>query len=892
MFKFILSKQLHKLVLVTLLTCILFLPISTPAEELPPELLEMIQNRRDEFPRKLYDPTSTPSTVISPLYRVAIPSPRTNSKTHTIGNLRMTHTNFGQFQRGFFPGITGETYLTVGGLWVGAVVGRDTLVSTATDDLGIQEFWPDDRDTVYQRSINFNDKFFSPDAISEQDFVATYYDTLTHQFFVRQDPIDNRPHKPLNLKVQERTLQWSYDYAADFIIFDYSITNIGLKTLTETYVGIYVDGAAYFTSNSLDPAFISQGGISSGTDRDDVAGMMHTFPAECGFLDTLNTAYVMDNDGDPNDPVNWNATFSLRNISGMRILRKPTPNTSVSFNWWISEVPRFDFGPRKKGTEENPLRDMNGFLGTPYGDKNKYSVMSNREHDYNQRRMALDHQGQGWLPPPPLASPQSMGGPVRYLLSVGPFDLSAGQTTTFTFAYIAGRKVHIDPNDFDHLFDPFEPDRYIDKLDFSDFALNARWAGWVYDNPGVDTDRNGYRGKSRDCVFTYKFSFDTTLVIDSFVTPPDTQIFVDTTVIPDVTNKTFYEGDGVPDFRGASPPPAPVVRVIPEHGQLTVRWNGYNSETTPDPFTGVIDFEGYRVYTSLTNTPNGYSMQTSFDAENYNRYVLDRIRGEYFLPDPPFTLDELKAIYGPRFNPLNYDIDNPLVAKDPETGVDETYYFATMDWNQSSLVARDGIRKRFPNAPKPPFEEALWSANDLTEDGFLKFYEYEFILENLLPSVPLFVSVTAFDYGSPSVKLPSLETNPTLNSIREYPLIAAQEAQKQGLPVIVYPNPYRVDGNYRETGFEGRGLEDFPLERTRRVNFINLPLVCTISIYSLDGDLVRQVSHDRADGGAEATHDSWDVISRNLLPVVSGIYYWVVETPAGETQMGKIVLIM
>ncbi len=888
-----------------LVLCLSILPIPTffqsnlsaetrqdSSAEIPQALLDMMAEERENSPRKLYDPSSTPPSVIDPLYRVAIVTPRTDSKIHTIGNLRMTHTNFGQFQRGFFPGTTGETYLTVGGLWVGAVVGRDTLVSTATDDLGIQEFWPNEFDTLIQLSINVNDNFFSEDAISEQDFVATYYDTLTNQFFVRQDPIDNRVHKPLNIRVDQRSMQWSYDYAADFILFDYKITNIGLKPLKDVYVGVYVDGAAYFTTNNTNPALISQGAIISGSSRDDIAGMMQTFPAECDFVDTLNTAYIMDNDGDPSDPRHWSATFSLRGMSGMRILRKPRPFSKVSFNWWINEVSRFDFGPRKLGTEDRPFRDMNGFLGTPFGDKNKYDIMSNGEIDYNQRSMAVSHQGAGWLPPPPLATPQSMGGPVRYLLSAGPFDLSSGQSVPFTLAYIGGKNVHIAPNNFTDLFDPFEPEKFVRTLDFSDFALNARWAGWVYDNPGVDTDRNGYNGKFRDCVFSYVTVIDTTLLIDSLVSPPDTQIVIDSSIVPEALDRKFYEGDGTPDFRGASPPPAPFIRVLPSEGRLTVQWNGFNSETTPDPFTGVVDFEGYRVYNALANTPDDYILQSSFDAENFNRYVLDRKRDVYILPDAPFTLAQLQALYGSSFDPANFTLDNPLIAKDPASGEDKTYYFATMDWNQFELDIPGGIRKRFPDAPKPPLDETQWTADDLTDDGLLKFYEYEYTMNNLLSSVPMYVAVTAFDYGSPSVNLPSLETNPTLNSLRELPFTSAQEAEERGLPVIVYPNPYRVDGNYRASGFEGRDLEGFPTERTRRVNFINLPLVCTISIYSLDGDLVRQVIHNRSDGGAEATHDYWDVVSRNLLPVVSGIYYWVVEEPNGETQMGKVVLIM
>jgi hypothetical protein len=34
------------------------------------------------------------------------------------------------------------------------------------------------------------------------------------------------------------------------------------------------------------------------------------------------------------------------------------------------------------------------------------------------------------------------------------------------------------------------------------------------------------------------------------------------------------------------------------------------------------------------------------------------------------------------------------------------------------------------------------------------------------------------------------------------------------------------------------------------------------------------------------------VITRNTQRVVSGLYYWSVEVPGGETQIGKLVIIM
>jgi hypothetical protein len=93
-------------------------------------------------------------------------------------------------------------------------------------------------------------------------------------------------------------------------------------------------------------------------------------------------------------------------------------------------------------------------------------------------------------------------------------------------------------------------------------------------------------------------------------------------------------------------------------------------------------------------------------------------------------------------------------------------------------------------------------------------------------------------------------------------------------------------------GFEGRdALYQIP-DRIRRVHWANLPAKCTITIYTLDGDMVRQIKHDVDPSDPTASHEEWDLITRNTQLVVSGIYYWTVEDPNGETQIGKLVIIM
>jgi hypothetical protein len=163
-----------------------------------------------------------------------------------------------------------------------------------------------------------------------------------------------------------------------------------------------------------------------------------------------------------------------------------------------------------------------------------------------------------------------------------------------------------------------------------------------------------------------------------------------------------------------------------------------------------------------------------------------------------------------------------------------------------------------------------------------------------LPSQLYYVAVTAFDFGSPASGLTSLETSPTTNAVAEYAQNRTGKVEAEGLNVVVYPNPYRIDGDYRSQsggGFEGRGMESLIDDRVRAIHFTNLPHRCTIRIFTIDGDLVRVIDHDYPPNDPRSMHDAWDVITRNTQAPVSGIYYYVVESEFGN-QIGKIVIIM
>jgi hypothetical protein len=409
------------------------------------------------------------------------------------------------------------------------------------------------------------------------------------------------------------------------------------------------------------------------------------------------------------------------------------------------------------------------------------------------------------------------------------------------------------------------------------------WARWIYDNPGVDTDGDGYFGEFRVCVYD-------SIQTDSgwIVTAADTQ---------------WYRGDGVPDWRGAAPPPAPYLWLTSLVSGLHVRFNGHRSETEKDIFSGIADFEGYRIYFGRDNRATSLALIASYDRENYDKYVWNDTRRDEFgrpdygwdLYDIPYTLDSLRCLYGRGMDPCNDSMFQPLnfPPNDPYKHADSLFYFVGHDFNQYSPEEEHSIRKRFPNQRDPRLltPEEL-TDDDYTEDRYLKFFEYEFTIENLLPTVSYWVNVTAFDFGSPRSNLDALETSKTVGVKEAYSFNSEAEAAGTTDKIYIYPNPYRIDGDYRARGYEGRDEIDRPNYRVRAIHFTNLPPKCTIRIHSIDGDLVREMRHDMDPSDPTSRDHEWDLVTRNTQMIATGLYYWTVELPDGSVQIGKLAILM
>jgi hypothetical protein len=462
--------------------------------------------------------------------------PNSMNRVHNAGKMAMNVTNYGYLGNGTpasgmhdpcppgnwapqceYPKGSHQEYLYQAGLWIGALIveqGYETKrVSVGTDGWftpSINEFWPGEgaANGIIERSTRpgltncLGEYVSSPDAVSDQDFLCSYSDTLTSSTYVKNDPIDG-VHRPLGIKVKQKTYAFSQAFAEDFILIDYEVENIAHNFLRNLYVGLYVDADIYV-----------QGVLEGHTD--DICGFVkdyyETNPQGQTIRIPIDVAWIADNDG--RDAQVTSGPFTTPHVAGTRVIRGPNPRLRTSFNWWISnDDPTLDFGP---SWEDYCARDSMGMawtqiLGTPVGDEHKYQVLSNAEFDFWQTSVGhLPYTPQEYVTPrgdtvqkawctsdpSPRQTDIANGYDTRYLLSWGPlgikdyldqsgrwiYRLNPGEKFYMTLAYVMGENFH----------DPNRPQTNPDVIDtslfdFADLRQNARWAKDVYDNRLFDT---------------------------------------------------------------------------------------------------------------------------------------------------------------------------------------------------------------------------------------------------------------------------------------------------------------------------------------------------------------------------------------------------------------------
>ncbi|MBN1351061.1 T9SS type A sorting domain-containing protein [candidate division KSB1 bacterium] len=139
--------------------------------------------------------------------------------------------------------------------------------------------------------------------------------------------------------------------------------------------------------------------------------------------------------------------------------------------------------------------------------------------------------------------------------------------------------------------------------------------------------------------------------------------------------------------------------------------------------------------------------------------------------------------------------------------------------------------------------------------------------------------VTAYDDGTQNWDQPgsSLESGKFWNMLLKNKPVHPFMSNRQVVDlnnIKVVPNPYHDQSiKYNWPGEENKLM------------FINIPLKCTIRIYTITGDLVKTLEHD--DG---TTEHSWNQITDNNQLIFSGVYLFHIESDVGNA-MGKFVVV-
>jgi hypothetical protein len=170
-------------------------------------------------------------------------------------------------------------------------------------------------------------------------------------------------------------------------------------------------------------------------------------------------------------------------------------------------------------------------------------------------------------------------------------------------------------------------------------------------------------------------------------------------------------------------------------------------------------------------------------------------------------------------------------------------------------------------------------------------YPHTFVDSTVIFGIPYYYSLTAFDSGrepppTTIVSLESGQTNYKKDDIgRQVEILVESERQNDPISevpildkVTVVPNPYM-------------GSSPWERQYENRIQFRNLPGVCRIRIFTLNGDFVRELNHTSGTGD-----ESWNLISRNDQDVVSGVYIYKIEAfnQSGDyvdSKIGKILIL-
>jgi hypothetical protein len=197
------------------------------------------------------------------------------------------------------------------------------------------------------------------------------------------------------------------------------------------------------------------------------------------------------------------------------------------------------------------------------------------------------------------------------------------------------------------------------------------------------------------------------------------------------------------------------------------------------------------------------------------------------------------------------------------------YYFPAYD----ACLYQSIASSIYPVLPPPVYEPIVWSTN-MWVGIPLSVENEEWLPEGNDWKLSIRMSKPYKRYYSTPIDSLYLSEDTTVTYWPEYmfsteniatEFYSAAKAETDVDKIGVVPNPY-----YAYNSYERNALDN-------RIKFINLPEQATISIYNINGTMVRQLTKDSPD-----TYIDWDLKNYAGIPIAGGIYIIHVNTNAGE----------
>jgi len=321
-------------------------------------------------------------------------------------------------------------------------------------------------------------------------------------------------------------------------------------------------------------------------------------------------------------------------------------------------------------------------------------------------------------------------------------------------------------------------------------------------------------------------------------------------------------------YQSYTPPAVPTVTAVTDHQKITLFWDNI-AENSIDAVTGYADFEGYKIYKSLDGgktwgNPDdiiynnngiqvGWKPIAQFDltASEDSLYCI-------FTPDS-CSQDEIRGVDVSGQDPIS-----PWFHLGTNSGLQHSFVDSARDDCPRCGVV-DGIEYSYAVTSydmgiKPPYQ-LNWT--DGTGDGFSQDTVYS-------KSNPLGWSAPNGYQSIESSKGTTIHDPNFITLKSGYP----SNPNFKLSDIQVVPNPYFSRSYFNET------------EYVRKIRFTKLPPACSISIFTVTGELVTKFSHYNI----EDSNEWWDMRTINNQEVGPGLYLYAVETEI-DRYVGKFVVV-